>query len=201
MCEAIRRREAGPVPAPGPPASAHAARVPRPGLHHGAAWIVGAEPARPVQSSEARAQAISCGLGGAGNKIPFLVFDLAGGASIAARTCWSARRRSSIRSRPDGYTKVGLPSGRTPIDPLFVDSSMGIAFHSESAMLRGIKRRATQTTLDRVNGAVFCARSDNDTGNNPHNPVYGIHAAGAEGGLLALAAARAATRAATRRSR
>jgi hypothetical protein len=79
-----------------------------------------------------------------------------------------------------------LPSGRTPVDPLFVDSSMGLAFHSESAMLRGIKRRAVQTTLDRVNGCVFCARSDNDTGNNPHNPIYGIHTAGAEGALLAL---------------
>jgi hypothetical protein len=64
---------------------------------------------------------------------------------------------------------------------------MGLAFHSESAMLRGIKRRALQTTLDRTNGAIFCARSDNDTGNNPHNPVYGIHAAGADGGLIALA--------------
>ena len=65
-------------------------------------------------------------------------------------------------------------------------ASLGLAFHSESALLRGIKLRASQTTLDRVNGTIFCARSDNDTGNNPHNPIYGIHEAGAEGGLLAL---------------
>ena len=33
---------------------------------------------------------------------------------------------------------------------------------------------------------MIAARSENDTGNNPHNPIYGIHAAGAEGALLAL---------------
>ena len=156
------------------------------GFITGAAWLVGPSLLGLFSSREARAQAISCGLGGAGNKIPFLVFDLAGGASLAGSNVLVGTQTQLDPLSAEGYTKVGLPSGRTPVDPLFVDSSMGIAFHSESAMLRGIKRRATQTTLDRVNGAVFCARSDNDTGNNPHNPVYGIHAAGAEGGLLAL---------------
>jgi hypothetical protein len=156
------------------------------GFLSGAAYLVAPSLLGLFQSSEARAQAVSCGLGGAGNKIPFLVFDLAGGASIAGSNVLVGTQTQLDPLGPDGYTKVGLPSGRTPTDPLFVDQSMGIAFHSESALLRGIKRRATQTTLDRVNGTVFCARSDNDTGNNPHNPVYGIHAAGAEGGLLAL---------------
>src|SRR5258705_2336342 len=53
------------------------------GFLTGAAYLVGPSLFGLFQSSEARAQAISCGLGGAGNKIPFLVFDLAGGASIA----------------------------------------------------------------------------------------------------------------------
>ena len=30
------------------------------------------------------------------------------------------------------------------------------------------------------------ARSENDTGNNPHNPMYGIARAGADGSLLSL---------------
>jgi hypothetical protein len=37
-----------------------------------------------------------------------------------------------------------------------------------------------------VNGAVLCARSENDTGNNPHNPMYGINKAGADGSLVTL---------------
>ena len=157
------------------------------GFLTGAAWIAAPSLLGLFSSSEARAQAvISCGLGAAGNKIPFLVFDLAGGASLAGSNVLVGTQTQLDPLSPQGYTKVGLPSGRTPVDPLFVDSSLGLAFHSESALLRGIKARATQTTLDRVNGCVFCARSDNDTGNNPHNPIYGIHASGAEGALLAL---------------
>lgn len=161
------------------------------GFLTGAAWIAGPSLLGLFSSQEARAQAvISCGLGGAGNKIPFLVFDLAGGASLAGSNVLVGTNTQSDPLSPDGYTKVGLPAGRRPGDPGdpngFIDASMGLLFHSESALLRGIKLRASQTTLDRVNGALFCARSDNDTGNNPHNPVYGIHASGAEGGLLAL---------------
>jgi hypothetical protein len=157
------------------------------GFLTGAAWIAGPSLLGLFSSSEARAQAvISCGLGAAGNKIPFLVFDLAGGASLAGSNVLVGTQTQLDPLSPQGYTKVGLPAGRTPVDPQFVDTSLGLAFHSESALLRGIKARATQTTLDRVNGCVFCARSDNDTGNNPHNPIYGIHASGAEGALLAL---------------
>jgi hypothetical protein len=157
------------------------------GFISGAAWIAAPSLLGLFTSREARAQAvIECGLGGAGGKIPFLVFDLAGGASIAGSNVLVGTQTQLDPLTQDGYTKVGLPAGRTPVNPAFIDSSLGLAFHTESALLRGIRLRATQTTLDRVNGAIFCARSDNDTGNNPHNPVYGIHAAGADGGLLAL---------------
>jgi hypothetical protein len=37
-----------------------------------------------------------------------------------------------------------------------------------------------------VNGAVIPARSENDTSNNPHNPLYGIQKAGADGSILTL---------------
>jgi hypothetical protein len=37
-----------------------------------------------------------------------------------------------------------------------------------------------------VNGAIIPARSENDTGNNPHNPLYGIQRAGADGSILTL---------------
>jgi hypothetical protein len=157
------------------------------GFITGAAWIAAPSLLGLFKSSEARAQAvIACGLGGAGGKLPFLVFDLGGGASIAGSNVLVGTNTQLDPLSPQGYTKVGLPAGRTPVDPAFVDASMGLAFHSESALLRGIKLRASQTTLDRVNGAIFCGRSDNDTGNNPHNPVYGIYASGASGALLGL---------------
>src|SRR5947208_16827821 len=53
---------------------------------------------------------------------------------------------------------------------------------------RGILSTATTpATAAGTNGAVICAMSQNDTQNNPHNPMYGIAKAGAQGLLLTLA--------------
>ena len=48
--------------------------------------------------------------------------------------------------------------------------------------------RISPATAANINGAVIPARSsENDTGNNPHNPMYGIaNAGGADGSLLTL---------------
>ena len=50
-----------------------------------------------------------------------------------------------------------------------------------------------------VNGAAIPAMSQNDTGTNPHNPVYGIAMAGANGQLLRLIGTTPPLSAATRR--
>jgi hypothetical protein len=71
-----------------------------------------------------------------------------------------------------------------------VDTELGLAFHADSALLAGIRRRASATTLANVNGCIFCARSDNDTGNNPHNPMYGMYRTGLDGDLLTLIGTR-----------
>ena len=44
--------------------------------------------------------------------------------------------------------------------------------------------------MGNVNGCVIPARSENDTANNPHNPMYGIFNAGADGELLSLIGSR-----------
>ena len=41
-------------------------------------------------------------------------------------------------------------------------------------------------TRANTNGFGIAARSENDTGNNPHNPMYGINRIGADGELLTL---------------
>jgi hypothetical protein len=73
----------------------------------------------------------------------------------------------------------------------FTNSSLGLAFHSDSAFLRGILDRVSAGTAASVNGAVIAAQSENDTGNNPHNPMYGIYQAGADGSLATLIGSRA----------
>jgi hypothetical protein len=85
-----------------------------------------------------------------------------------------------------GYSKLGIPGNMTPNLPTFTDSTFGLAFHSDSAFLRGMKMRAGVGTAARTNGTIIAARSENDTGNNPHNPMYGIARTGARGELLTL---------------
>ncbi len=73
-----------------------------------------------------------------------------------------------------------------PSLPTFTDTTFGLAFHGDSAFLRGMKMRAQASTAAKSNGTMIAARSENDTGNNPHNPMYGIARTGAKGELLTL---------------
>ncbi len=79
-----------------------------------------------------------------------------------------------------------LPSMVSAAGTSFTDSRLGLSFHSDSAFLRGILDRIAPATAASINGAVIAARSENDTGNNPHNPMYGIYKAGAGGSLATL---------------
>jgi hypothetical protein len=134
-----------------------------------------------------------CGINidGAG-KIPFICFDLAGGANIAGSNVLVGTGGQLDPLTTAGYSKLGIPGDMIPtaIDPLtnldHIDTSLGLAFHSKSAMLAGINGSISASTALTTNGAVIPARSDNDTGNNPHNPMYGINRAGANGSLLTL---------------
>ncbi len=140
----------------------------------------------------------SCGIAtqGAG-KIPFICFDLAGGANISGSNVLVGKQGGQLDFLSTaGYSKLGLPGDMIP--PLanpatgtndFINADLGLAFHSDSAFLRGILEKAAARTAN-INGAVIPARSDNDTGNNPHNPMYGIYKAGADGSLLTLIGSR-----------
>ncbi len=127
---------------------------------------------------------------GAG-KIPFICFDLAGGANIAGSNVLVGQQGGQLDFLSTaGYSKLGLPGNMTPNSSIgagsFIDRQLGLAFHSDSAFLRGILERTATTTRANVNGAVIAALSQNDTANNPHNPMYGIYSAGALGDLLPL---------------
>jgi hypothetical protein len=126
-------------------------------------------------------------------KIPFICFDLSGGANIAGSNVLVGQSggQSDFLSTA-GYEKMGLPGDMVPGltdvngNP-FANFDLGLGFHFDSAFRRGIMASLTQGTELNVNGAVIPARSDNDTGNNPHNPMYGIALAGAKGSILTLA--------------
>jgi hypothetical protein len=133
---------------------------------------------------------------GAG-KIPFICFDLSGGASIAGSNVLVGKQGGQLDFLSTaGYQKLGLPGDMVPSlnDPIsglpFTNTDFGLAFHSDSAFLRGILRSMSPTRAANLNGAVIPARSENDTGNNPHNPLYGIATAGAGGSIITLAGSR-----------
>jgi hypothetical protein len=67
-----------------------------------------------------------------------------------------------------------------------IDASLGLLWQADGAIKRGIMTKATAATAAGTSGAVFCAMSQNDTQANPHNPMYGIARAGAQGQLLNL---------------
>lgn len=128
-------------------------------------------------------------------KIPFMCFDLAGGANIAgSNVLVGGPGGQEDFLSASGYQKQGLPVDMVPnLDSAAnpqIDRSLGLLFHSDSQLLRGILERAPAAAAN-INGAVIPARSENDTGNNPHNPMYAINRAGANGELLTLIGSRA----------
>jgi hypothetical protein len=126
---------------------------------------------------------------GAG-KIPFICFDLAGGANLAGSEVLIGGRDGQLQFLSTaGYARLGLPGDMVPNSGganTFIDTSFGLAWHSDGAMLRGMLERTSLEARANTNGAVIAARSENDTQNNPHNPMYGIWRAGADGELLTL---------------
>jgi len=146
-----------------------------------------------------------CSLGAIGTKIPFISFDLAGGANIIGSNVLAGGQGGYLNDPISvaGYRKMGIPAGMVPgvIDPMasamsglnndWIDTRLGLPFHSDSGFLRGILDTISIGTTDLlVNGAVIPARSDNDTGNNPHNPMYRIAATGADGDVVTLIGSR-----------
>jgi hypothetical protein len=140
-----------------------------------------------------------CGITAGAGKIPFICIDLAGGANMVGSNVLiggQGGQRDFLSTA--AYAKMGLPGDMTPNSPNptrtpnnFIEDRLGLAFHSDSAFVRGILERTAAATQANTNGAVIAARSENDTGNNPHNPMYGIARIGAKGELLTLIGSRA----------
>jgi len=155
-------------------------------------------------STDIAAAKTACGLDVlGGGKIPFICFDLSGGANMVGSNVLVGGQSGYMDSplSTAGYSKMGIPGDMVPgnveTTPTttsngdFTDTTLGLPFHSDSAYLRGILSKIdVLATAPNINGAVIPARSDNDTANNPHNPMYGIYKASANGELLSLIGSR-----------
>ncbi len=147
----------------------------------------------------------NCTLGGLGTNIPFICFDLAGGSNMIGSNVLAGGQGGYMNSpiSTAGYSKMGIPGDMVPFPPVastspvsgpnndFTDIRLGLPFHSDSGFLRGILEKIDLVaTAPNINGAVIPARSDNDTGNNPHNPMYGIAKTGSNGSIVTLIGSR-----------
>ena len=132
----------------------------------------------------------ACGITAGAGMIPFICFDLSGGANIAGSNVLVGGPNGQLDFLSvAGYSKLGLPGSMVPNSSAtsFVDASLGLRYHSDSAQLRGIKTKFTNAAAAaKVTGTIIPALSQNDTNTNPHNPMYGIWQAGARGALLDL---------------
>ncbi len=150
---------------------------------------------------------VNCNFGLSGtSKIPFICFDLGGGANLAGSNVLVGQgggQRDFLAE--GGYSKLGIPPSMIPgtssvtmtegignavLNPSantdYINDELGLLFHQDSPMLFGILQKFTSRGQGQTNGAVIPARSENDTGNNPHNPMYGIAKAGAGGDVVTL---------------
>lgn len=145
----------------------------------------------------------TCAITDGAGKIPFIAFDLAGGANIAGSNVLVGQDGPLGQFETlstSGYSRLGLPGDMIPgvaetaptatSNGDHTDTSLGLGFHSDSAFLRGMQASFRTLNPQNVNGAIIPARSENDTGNNPHNPLYAIQKAGADGSILTLCGSR-----------
>jgi hypothetical protein len=137
---------------------------------------------------------VDCNISAGAGKVPFICFDLAGGANLNNSEILLGRdgRQDNFLST-QGYATLGLPGNMNPNSPNaasgtnnFINNEFGTLWHSDGAMLRGMLASTQPATRANTNGFPIAARSENDTGNNPHNPMYGINRIGADGELLTL---------------
>jgi len=128
-----------------------------------------------------------CNVPPQGVGLPFICFDLAGGANLVGSEVIVGQQGGQTNFLTTaGYGKLGVPGSMVPSSSANIDASLGLLWHADGAIKRGITSMITPATAAGVNGAVICAMSQNDTQNNPHNPMYGIAMAGRKGQLLQL---------------
>jgi hypothetical protein len=128
-----------------------------------------------------------CNVPLAGAGLPFICFDLAGGANlVGSEVIVGQQGGQSNFLTTAGYGLLGVPGNMVPSSSANIDPSLGLLWHADGAIKRGIMSKISAATAGGVNGAVICAMSQNDTQSNPHNPMYGIAMAGRTGQLLTL---------------
>src|SRR5579863_6189078 len=163
------------------------------GMVIGSAWLGALLKAQAARASglDVDIQALTaqgqCNIPTGSGSLPFIVFDLAGGANLlGSEALVGVQGGQANFLSTAGYGKLGVPGNMVPSSSANISSALGLLWQSDGAILRGIMSVAAATTQAGVNGAVIPAMSQNDTQSNTTNPIYGIAEAGAKGTVVSL---------------
>lgn len=140
-------------------------------------------------SSSAMAQSGVCSTGAGVSRTPVIILDLSGGGNLPGSNIIVGGQGGQADFLPS-YATMGLPSDMHPSRSGKVNQDLGLMFHSDSGILRGIQNSASMQTRLQMDGAIFCNISNDDTDNNQINPIYWMNKAGARGSLIQLAGTR-----------
>lgn len=133
--------------------------------------------------------AASCPVTAGTNMSPVIIIDLVGGGNIAGSNVIVGGMGGQLDFLPN-YQTLGLPPDFHPSLSGKTDNELGLVFHSDSGILRGIQSVTQASTRVNCEGMIFCTSTDDDTGNNQTNPLYWLNKAGAKGQLNQLAGTR-----------
>ena len=144
------------------------------GFMTGAAFTVGgiAPMLNPRNANAALSQDLDalrapafCNITDGGGKIPFICFDLAGGANIANSNVLVGNQEGQTDFlSTQGYEKMGLPADQIPglTDPdgnEYANFDLGLGFHFDSAFRRGIMDKFSVTRAPKRRSLAVTRRS------------------------------------------
>lgn len=133
--------------------------------------------------------AVNCPVSVGSGMAPVIIIDLVGGGNIAGSNVMVGGMGGQLDFLPN-YQTLGLPPSFHPSMAGMTNNELGLVFHGDSGMLRGIQSVTQVTTRANCDGMIFCTSTDDDTGNNQTNPLYWLNKAGAKGNLNQLAGTR-----------
>ena len=133
--------------------------------------------------------AVNCPVSVGSGMAPVIIIDLVGGGNIAGSNVMVGGMGGQQDFLPN-YQTLGLPPDFHPSMPGMINNELGLVFHGDSGMLRGIQSVTQTTTRANCEGMIFCTSTDDDTANNQTNPLYWLNKAGAKGNLNQLAGTR-----------
>src|SRR5436190_367595 len=98
-----------------------------------------------------------CNVPTASGNLPFICFDLAGGANlVGSEVLVGVQGGQTNFLSTAGYGKLGVPGNMVPSSSANIDASLGLLWHADGAIKRGILSKATTpATAAGTNGAVL----------------------------------------------